>query len=80
MWRMDAHMCAPRYPWRLRDGSLIQASGDLAWWHALQSMPNAQLVRVPMVIGNYHSHPEDQAEFRNADERGLFGDPGISPI
>jgi len=30
------------------------------------------------VIGNYHSHPESQAEFRYADERELMGDPGVS--
>jgi hypothetical protein len=32
------------------------------------------------VIGNYYSHPEGQAEFRTADERPLFNDPGISPL
>lgn len=80
IWRMEAHMGAPRYPWRLRDGSLIRGSGDLAWWAVLQNNPNARMVRIPMIIGNYHSHPPDQAEFREADERMLFGDPGISLI
>jgi FkbM family methyltransferase len=78
MWRMEAHMGAPRYPWRLRDGSLIKASGDLAWWSILQNNPNARMLRIPLVIGNYHSHPHDQAEFRERDERELFADPGIS--
>ena len=40
--------------------------------------PNFKVLAVPMVIGNYHSHPEGQAEFRHADERALLGDPGVS--
>jgi FkbM family methyltransferase len=78
IWRMEAHVGAPRYPWRLRDGSAIKAGGDLAWWGVLQSKPNARMLRLPLVIGNYHSHPQTQAEFRAADERELFTDPGIS--
>jgi hypothetical protein len=80
IWRMDAHMGAPRYPWRLRDGSLISANGDLAWWGILQSNPNARILRIPMIIGNFHSHPGEQAEFRAPDERALFTGPGISLI
>lgn len=57
---------------------LIKGSGDLAWWGILQSNPNARMLRIPMVIGNYHSHPNDQAEFRTAEERELFIDPGIA--
>jgi hypothetical protein len=33
-----------------------------------------------MIIGNYHSHPREQAEFRVPDERTLFAEPGISLI
>ena len=78
IWRMEAHLGAPRYPWRLRDGSLLRGSADLAWWQLLQSNPNFKMIAVPMVIGNYHSHPEGQAEFREADERALMADPGVS--
>ena len=58
-----------RYPWRFEDGSLIKTVGDLAWWNILGSRSGAKLLHLPMVIGNYHSHPGEQAEFRNpADE------------
>ena len=80
IWRMDAHLGVPRYPWRLRDGSLIQSAGDLAWWTLLSANPNGKILPIPVVIGNYYSHPKDQAEFRAADERPLFNDPGISPL
>jgi FkbM family methyltransferase len=78
IWRMEAHVGAPRYPWRLREGSLLRSSADLAWWQMLQSNPNLKVIAIPMVIGNYHSHPEGQAEFRESDERGLMSDPGVS--
>jgi FkbM family methyltransferase len=78
IWRMDAHIGAPRYPWRLRDGSLLRGSADLAWWQLLRSNPNFKVIAIPMVIGNYHSHPEGQAEFREADERAAMVDPGVS--
>ena len=78
VWRMDAHIGAPRYPWRLAEGTLIRSAGDLAWWNILVSNPRAKIVRLPVVIGHYHSHPADQAEFRVADERGLFAEPGVS--
>jgi FkbM family methyltransferase len=80
IWRMESHLGAPRYPWRLRDGSLLRANGDLAFWQLLQSNPQFRVLAVPTVIGNYHSHPQDQAEFREADERILFNDPGVSLI
>ncbi len=78
IWRMEAHIGIPRFPWRLRDGTLIQSAGDLAWWKLLVANPNHKILSIPMVIGNYHSHPQDQAEFRSADERPFFNDPGIS--
>ena len=78
MWRMEAHIGLPRYPWRLRDGSLIQTVADLAWWRLLSANPNLKALAIPFVIGNYHSHPQDQAEFRHADEHMLLEDPGVS--
>jgi len=80
IWRMEAHIGIPRFPWRLRDGSLIQSAADLAWWTLLSANPNHKILPIPVVIGNYYSHPDDQAEFRTADERPLFNDPGISPL
>jgi FkbM family methyltransferase len=78
MWRMEAHLGAPRYPWRFRDGTLLEGSGDLAWWRLLASNPNFKILQLPFIIGNYHSHPEDQAEFRIPDERAFLADPGLA--
>ena len=78
IWRMDAHIGLPRYPWRLRDGSVINGAADLAWWNMVAGNPKHRLIQIPVVIGNYRSHPSDQAEFRVADERPLLEDPGPS--
>ncbi len=64
MWRMDLHMGAPRYPWRFNDGSPMRVAGDAAWWWIIGNHMKKKLTRLPMVIGNYHSHPGEQAEFR----------------
>ncbi|HVT34702.1 MAG TPA: hypothetical protein VHE37_03920 [Nevskiaceae bacterium] len=79
LWRMEAHVGLPRYPWRLRDGSLLRSSADYGWWKLLQANPKFRLVSLPTIIGNYHSHPGEQAEFRYGDERRLMADPGIAP-
>jgi FkbM family methyltransferase len=78
MWRTDVHMNLPRFPWRLQDGSLVRVAGDAAWWSVLRDARKHKLVRLPIVIGNYHSHPADQAEFRYADELPLLNEPGVS--
>jgi len=80
IWRMEAHIGLPRYPWRLQDGSLLHTSADLAWWQVLQRNPNYKVLALPIIIGNYHSHPHGQAEFRFPDERPLMADPGVSLI
>jgi len=63
LWRVSAHVKIARYPWRLRDGTLIRSVADGAFWSIL-SHTGAKMARLPMVIGNYHFHPEDQAEYR----------------
>jgi FkbM family methyltransferase len=78
IWRMEAHIGLPRFPWRLRDGSLLVSAADLVWWQMVAANPSFRLLQIPIVIGNYHSHPSDQAEFRVADERHLLEDPGPS--
>jgi len=82
LWQVAAHLRAPRYPWRLRDGTLLRIVGDLAWWTILTGDLRQKIVRVPMIIGNYHSHPKDQAEFRSLsyDEKKLLRDPGVSAL
>jgi FkbM family methyltransferase len=64
LWRIEAHLRIPRYPWRLAEGSLLQLVSDTAWWRLLANTFHKKLLRLPMVIGNYHSHPAEQAEFR----------------
>jgi FkbM family methyltransferase len=78
-WRMEAHIGAPRYPWRFQDGSPIRAAADLAWWSKLKSM-NASVLALPIVIGNYHSHPHGQLEFRVEDERARLAEIGVSAL
>ncbi len=78
LWRMDVHATLPRYPWRFGDGSPIRAIADALFWQLLK-MNNFSLVRLPLVIGNYHSHPAEQAEFRvdNKVEWQLAGRLGV---
>lgn len=79
LWRMDAHIGAPRYPWRLSDGSTLRVAGDIAWWQLLTQHLQKKVVRLPQIIGNYHSHPAGQAEFRgDRRELELMGTLGIN--
>ena len=79
MWRLDTHIGAPRYPWRLPDGTLLRTAGDAGWWTVVAGHLKKKVVRLPTVIGNYHSHPATQAEFRHdADETGLIQRLGLS--
>jgi hypothetical protein len=79
LWRMDAQIGAPRYPWRFREGTLIRGVGDVAWWASLRKM-HKKIVRLPTIIGNYHSRPADQAEFRALpyDEQFMMRKVGYS--
>lgn len=63
MWRVELHRAIGKYPDHFGDGSPIRVIGDAAWWRVLLQNKK-RLVRVPLIIGNYHSHPSDQAEFR----------------
>jgi hypothetical protein len=81
IWRLDTHIFAtPRIPWRLAEGTPLKVCGDLAWWIQLANVPDKKVLKVPMIIGNYYSHPEDQAEFRVPDERALLFKVGTSPL
>jgi hypothetical protein len=81
MWRMDTHMGCPRYPWRFGEGTEIRSVGDTAWWWVINRLQK-KIVRLPMVVGNYHSHPAEQAEFRKVpyDELHPLQQTGISPM
>lgn len=82
MWRMAAHLQAPRYPWRFSDNTPVRTIADVIWWFTISHQLGKKLLRVPLVIGNYFSHPDGQAEFRTTgtDETAKFCDIGISPL
>ncbi len=67
LWRMDIHNKIPRYPYRMTDGMRIMSVGDALFWHMLKAL-GMKLARTPLVIGQYYSHPETQAEFRASNE------------
>jgi ADP-heptose:LPS heptosyltransferase len=64
LWKMSLHQKFPRFPWKFADGTPIRTIGDGVWWRLLQQS-GKRIVRLPWVIGHYHSHPGEQAEFRN---------------
>jgi hypothetical protein len=72
MWRLSLHAELARFPWKLDDGTKVNVIGDWIWWGLLRAR-GKRMVRVEQVIGNYHSHPNEQAEFRCSDDesRGL---------
>jgi hypothetical protein len=63
MWRMSLHATVPRFPFMFSNGELIRVIGDAVWWQMIKGL-GKKLVRLPLLIGNYHSHPKTQAEFR----------------
>jgi len=80
MWRLDAHISMPRYPYRTSNGELIQGISDAIWWGLLENNFAKKLVKLPIIVGNYYSHPSEQAEFRNLNEWDLVNKSNISLI
>lgn len=79
LWRMDTHIGAPRYPWRFPDGTIVKVIGDMCWWTLVTQLLKKKAVRLSDVIGNYHSHPGEQAEFRGpSNETALMNALGLS--
>jgi hypothetical protein len=79
MWRMDTHIGVPRYPWRFPDGSLVKVIGDMCWWTLVTEHLQKKAVRIADIIGHYHSHPGEQAEFRGpSNETALMQALGVS--
>jgi hypothetical protein len=67
LWRLSLHNELPRYPWRFNDGTTVKTLGDWLFWRELRRR-NKKIKSIPFVIGNYHSHPREQAEFRLAGQ------------
>ena len=80
LWRLDAHMSMPRYPYRTTNGELIRGISDAIWWSLLENNFGKKLIKLPIIVGNYYSHPSDQAEFRNLNEWELINANSISLI
>lgn len=81
LWRLDTHIGAPRYPWRLPEGTFLRSAADAAWAGVVTKHLGKTTARLPEVIGHYHSHPQTQAEFRApADELALIERLGVSVL
>jgi len=69
MWRSELIIDFPRYPYRTTAGTMLPVEGDRAFWTAVMlGYGKESVLRLPIVIGNYHSHPNDQAEFRGKSD------------
>jgi len=63
LWRLALHNELPRFPWRFDDRTTVKTLGDWLFWRELAKRKK-KVASLPFVIGNYHSHPNEQAEFR----------------
>jgi hypothetical protein len=77
LWRVDAHMRMPRYPWRLREGTPLQTAGESAFHAVLAGQLREPVAHAAFVIGRF---PAALARMHEAlyDESALLNDPGIS--
>jgi hypothetical protein len=60
MWRRSLTL---GYITRFGDSTPMRSIADSIFWHHCQQK-GARMIKIPYIIGNYHSHPKDQAEFR----------------
>lgn len=63
-WRTSLHAEVGPYPSRFGDGTPVRIIGDSLWWRRVLEAGKV-VKRLPILIGRYHSHPGDQAEFRH---------------
>jgi len=80
LWRLECHIGVPRYPYRTTTGTKITGISDSIWWDIVIRHLKLKVCRLPMVIGNYFSHPESQAEFRNTNEHEMLKDQMVSLV
>jgi hypothetical protein len=65
LWRREVHHHIGAYCYEDRIGGRERVACDLWFWRALQrAYGPGSIARLPFIIGNYHSHPQFQAEFR----------------
>jgi hypothetical protein len=65
------------YPLKFGNGDLIESIGDSLWWSLIKDRYPCGAVRIPEVIGIYHSCPSSQAEFRVTNEWDKFQKWGL---
>jgi len=80
LWRLECHIGVPRYPYRTTKGTKITGISDSIWWDIVMRHLKLKASRLPTIIGNYHSHPESQAEFRNSNEHEMLKDQMVSLV
>jgi hypothetical protein len=80
LWRLDCHVGMPRYPYRTVQGTKIRSISDSLWWDMVIRLLKRKASRLPWIIGNYHSHPQTQAEFRVASEHDLLARETVSLV
>lgn len=76
MWNMAVHLRLPRYPYRTSDGTLLRGISDAVFWGLIDRIELLR-IRLPLIVGHYFSHPNEQAEFRHQGEERLLKD-GVS--
>jgi hypothetical protein len=62
IWRRQL-LSSVGFPLYGPNGEPIESIGDAIFWEHL-TRKNIACIRAPHVVGRYHSHPSDQAEFR----------------
>lgn len=62
-WRRSLHDRLGPYPHKFANGEKVLSVGDAMWWRMIISSGH-KCARTPKIIGRYHSHPSEQAEFR----------------
>jgi tetratricopeptide (TPR) repeat protein len=56
------------YPLKFGNGDLVESIADSLWWSLIKRKYPGGAIRIPEVVGIYHSDPSSQAEFRVTNE------------
>lgn len=66
LWRREVHRHIGAYPYEDHFGYRERVACDLWFWRAIErAYGPGSVARLPVLIGNYYSHPQSQAEFRS---------------
>ena len=56
------------YPLKFGNGELVESIADSLWWSLIKRKYPGGAIRIPEIVGIYHSDPSSQAEFRVTNE------------